>query len=158
MIQLIALSPCIDHKLTLKLFCDRRSVGQSVLVSDTHPKPMNRFLLLWYIHVLGRPNWREDRSVIYSYSCLSLSVTSPTELMTTLTVSFEATGIPVCRFLRLTRLQWRHYNPPPPNWRNLVVPFPSRWRGSPSTQRYYGRFLLFIIHFTAHADRSGQAV
>jgi hypothetical protein len=60
-----------------RLFCDRRSVGQPVLT---------RFLLLSDIcglHVEGRPPWREDGSVIYSYNLLSLFDPSPAELVTT---------------------------------------------------------------------------
>jgi hypothetical protein len=48
-----------------KLFCDRRSVGQSVLVSGYHRELMTRFLLLSDIcglHVAGRPPSREDSS------------------------------------------------------------------------------------------------
>jgi hypothetical protein len=47
---------------------------------------MTRFLLLsglCCLHVVGRPPWREDVSVIYSYISLSLSSPSPAELMTT---------------------------------------------------------------------------
>jgi hypothetical protein len=33
-----------QHKLKLKLIYDRRSVGQSVLVSGSHLEPMTRFL------------------------------------------------------------------------------------------------------------------
>jgi hypothetical protein len=35
------------------------------------------------LHIEGRPPWREDGSVIYSYNLLSLSSPSPTELTTT---------------------------------------------------------------------------
>jgi hypothetical protein len=68
------------------LFCDWRSVGQSVLVSGPHLGPMTRLLLLSDIcslYVEGCPPWREDGSVIYSYSLLSLCGTSPAELITT---------------------------------------------------------------------------
>jgi hypothetical protein len=69
-----------------RLFCDRRSVGQSVLVSGSHLGPVTRFVLLsdiFGLRVVGRPPWREDRSVIYLYNLLSLFRPSPTELMTT---------------------------------------------------------------------------
>jgi hypothetical protein len=48
---------------------DRRSVGQSVLVSGTHPVTMTRFLLLsescGFVDVV-RPLWWEDGSLVYS--------------------------------------------------------------------------------------------
>jgi hypothetical protein len=52
-------------------YCDGQTVGQFVLVSG----PTTRCLLLSDIcgfHVLGRPPWREDGSVIYSYSSMSI--------------------------------------------------------------------------------------
>jgi hypothetical protein len=55
------------------LYYDRRSVGQSVLVSSTHLGLMTRFLLLsdicWCVD-MGRPLWREDGSVVYNCCCL----------------------------------------------------------------------------------------
>jgi hypothetical protein len=75
-----------DKLTQVQLYCDRRSVGQFVLVSDTHPWPLAIFLLLSDIcglHVEGRPSWREDGPVIYSYNSLSLSGPSPEELMAT---------------------------------------------------------------------------
>jgi hypothetical protein len=71
--------------LKFKLYCDWRSVGQFVFLSDPHLGPVTRFLLLSDIcgfHVMGRHPWREDRSVIYSYNLLSLLGPSPAELMT----------------------------------------------------------------------------
>jgi hypothetical protein len=51
-----------------KLCYDRRSVGQTVLVSSTHLKLTTRFLLMsdncGFVDV-GRPLWREDGSVFY---------------------------------------------------------------------------------------------
>jgi hypothetical protein len=52
-----------------KLCYDRRSVGQSVLVSSTHLEPKTRFLLLLYscgFVDVGCPLWRENRSVFYN--------------------------------------------------------------------------------------------
>jgi hypothetical protein len=55
----------------VELYYDRRSVGQSVLLSSPHLGLMTRFLLLsdhcgfWY----GRPLWREDGSVLYNVQC-----------------------------------------------------------------------------------------
>jgi hypothetical protein len=53
-----------------KLCYGRRSVGQSVFVSSPHLGPKTRFLLLshncWFVEV-GRPLWREDRSVAYNW-------------------------------------------------------------------------------------------
>jgi hypothetical protein len=66
--------------IKFQLHPDRRSV---VLVSGPHLAPMSRFLLLLDIcgfHVVGRPPWREDGSVIYLYKSLSLSGQSPAEL------------------------------------------------------------------------------
>jgi hypothetical protein len=72
-----------------KLWYDRRSVEQSVLVSSTYLGPRTRCLLLsnscGFIDV-GRPLWREDASVVYSCCFPSprqpFSGTSPTGLMT----------------------------------------------------------------------------
>jgi hypothetical protein len=48
---------------------DPQSVGQSLLVSSTHPGSKTRFLLLSgsceFVDV-GRPHWREDGSVVYN--------------------------------------------------------------------------------------------
>jgi hypothetical protein len=71
-----------SSRFRFRLFCDRRSVGQSVLLSGPNLGPMTRFLLLSNIcglHVEGR----EVGSVIYSYILLSLFGQSPAELMTT---------------------------------------------------------------------------
>jgi hypothetical protein len=87
-----------------KLFCDRRSVAQSALVSSPHLGSLPRFLLMSDIcglHAVGRPPWREDGSVIYSYNSLSLFGPRPSELMTT-SVSFETTGF---SFRRRTTVQ-----------------------------------------------------
>jgi hypothetical protein len=55
------------------LYYDRRSVGQSVLVSSPHLGLTTRFLLLSdtcrFVDV-GRPLWREDGSVFYNCCCL----------------------------------------------------------------------------------------
>jgi hypothetical protein len=77
---------CNYALLRFRLFCDRRSVGQSVLMSGLHLRPMTRFVLLSGIcslHVVGRPPWREDGSVILSYNLILLPGPSPSELMTT---------------------------------------------------------------------------
>jgi hypothetical protein len=55
------------HLSRFRLFCDRRSVSQSVLVSGPHLGPMTRFLLLSDIcglHVLGRPGLPYKRTVL----------------------------------------------------------------------------------------------
>jgi hypothetical protein len=92
----------IRHSLTLKfkfkLIYDRRSVGQSVLVSAPIWSPLPHFDFLsdncWFLYV-GHPLWREDVSVIYSYNCFwalpkqSLLGRSPAELRPYFTVSFE---------------------------------------------------------------------
>jgi hypothetical protein len=63
--------PTCGYTSQSKLSYDRRSVGQSVLVSGPHLRLMTRFLLLPDIcglHVKGQPSWREDASVIYLYN------------------------------------------------------------------------------------------
>jgi hypothetical protein len=77
-------------KLKLKLIYDRRSVGQSVLLSDSNLEPMTRFCFLsddcGFLDV-WHPLWREDGSVIYLYNCFwalpehSLLGRSPAELL-----------------------------------------------------------------------------
>jgi hypothetical protein len=56
-----------------ELYYDRRSVGQSVLVSSPHLVLMTRFLLLsdtcGFVD-MGRHLWREDGSVFYNCCCL----------------------------------------------------------------------------------------
>jgi hypothetical protein len=51
-----------------KLYYDRRSVGQSVLVSSTHLGLTTIFFPVWQWRVCwcGRPLWREDGSVFYN--------------------------------------------------------------------------------------------
>jgi hypothetical protein len=113
-----------DSWLSFRLFCDRRSVGQSVIVSVL--SGIRGFL------VPERPSWREDGIVIYSYNLLSLSGPSPAELMTTFYCliwdSFNlegqvpqeqggpnippGTGFPFLRLLRLAWLRRRYCNPP----------------------------------------------
>jgi hypothetical protein len=78
--------PCIIGHIGFRLFCDRRSVRQSVLESGLHLGSMTTYLLLsdiFGLHVEERPPWREDGSVIYSYNLLLLSGPSPTDLITT---------------------------------------------------------------------------
>jgi hypothetical protein len=55
---------------SLKLIYDRRSVGQSVLVSVSHLEPITTFLSddCGFLDV-GHLLWREDGSVIYLYNC-----------------------------------------------------------------------------------------
>jgi hypothetical protein len=54
------------------LYYDRRSVGQSILVSSPHLGLMTRFLLLsdncGFVD-MGRPLWREYGSVFYNVQC-----------------------------------------------------------------------------------------
>jgi hypothetical protein len=70
--QLVLNLPLADCDSKSKLCYDRRPVGQSVLVSSTHLGPETGFLLLSDICGVvnvGRPLWREDRSVVYYYCC-----------------------------------------------------------------------------------------
>jgi hypothetical protein len=66
-------------------------------------------------HVEGRPPWREDWSVIYSYNLLSLSCPSPTELMAT---SCCLIGYHI--LLSHTRL-------PQPGWPGPCIYIPQEW-------------------------------
>jgi hypothetical protein len=70
-----------SHLKSKSMLCyDRRSIGQSVLVSSYHLRPKTRFLLLRH------PLWREDGSVVYSCCWSSpeqsFSGPSPAGLMT----------------------------------------------------------------------------
>jgi hypothetical protein len=60
----------LTSKSKLYSYYDRRSVGQSVLVSSTHLAPKTTFLLLsdicGFVDV-RRPPWLEDGSVVYNY-------------------------------------------------------------------------------------------
>jgi hypothetical protein len=61
--------PLLRSKSKSKLCYDRRSVGQSVLVSSTHLGLKNTFLFLsdscGFVDV-GRPLWREDGSAVHN--------------------------------------------------------------------------------------------
>jgi hypothetical protein len=79
-----------DHRTRTKMLCyDRRSVGQSLLVSSPHLRPNTRFLLLSdscrFLDV-SCPLWLEDMSVVYncgwSSTAQSFSGPSPAGLMT----------------------------------------------------------------------------
>jgi hypothetical protein len=63
----------LTYESESELYYDRRSVGQSVLVSSPHLGLMTRFLLLsdhcGFVD-MGRPLWREDASVVYNCCCL----------------------------------------------------------------------------------------
>jgi hypothetical protein len=80
--------------LKLKLSCDRRSVGQSVLVSGSRPYFCFLCDNCGFLDV-GRPLRREDVSVIYSYNCFwalpeqSLSGPIPQNSLPYFTVSCE---------------------------------------------------------------------
>jgi hypothetical protein len=78
-----------SNKSKSKVCCDRRSVGQSVLVSRTHLGPKTKGLLLsdrcGFVDV-EHSLWWEDGSVVYNYCwpspAQSFSNSSPPELMT----------------------------------------------------------------------------
>jgi hypothetical protein len=70
-----------ELKFKLKLNYDRQSVGQSVLVSDTHLGPATNFSVSLKLSLASRgfvilelPLWREDGSVIYCYCWFSPTV------------------------------------------------------------------------------------
>jgi hypothetical protein len=80
-----------SRRVEMRLIYDRRSVGQSVLLSGSHLEPKTRFFFLsnnCEFLDAGHPLWREDGSVIYSYNCFwslpeqSLSGPCPAELVT----------------------------------------------------------------------------
>jgi hypothetical protein len=113
-----------------KLYYDRQSVGQSILVSGTHLGPATYFSpsffcfdSCWFLDV-RHPPWREDGSVIYSYSCfwtLSdqwLSGPGPAELMTVF----------YCLIWDSLNLEGQVsiFIPPPPEKGGQVIP-PGQW-------------------------------
>jgi hypothetical protein len=126
-----------ERSLTSKLCYDRRSAGQSVLVSSTHLWLTMGFLLLsdneGFVDV-GRSLWRENGSAIYNccraWPAQSYSSPSPAGLVTifyclrletppawkarSLSLYPPDTGFAFRRLLRLTWLRWRYSNPPPP--------------------------------------------
>jgi hypothetical protein len=86
-----AVCMCKTLMLKLKLICDRRSVGQCVLVSGSCLEPMTRSLcFVWQLWVssCSAPSLTRGGSVIYSYNCFwalpeqLLSGPSPAELVT----------------------------------------------------------------------------
>jgi hypothetical protein len=129
-----------ELKLKFKLRCDRRSVGQFVLVLGPYLWPTTRFVLLSDIcslRVVGRPPWREDGSAIYLHSLISLLCQVPKNSWPHFTLSSKSpstwrarspylhppwtggpvipsgTGFPFCHLFWLAGLRWRYCNPPP---------------------------------------------
>jgi hypothetical protein len=128
---------------TSKLYCDRRSVGQSVLVSSTHMGPRTRFLLLSVAGLLmwgalsdertGRLQLLLARASIailgsephgtHDHVLLSQIGDSPNlEGQVPVFINPQeqggpvippGTGFPFCHLLRLAGLQWRYWNPSP---------------------------------------------
>jgi hypothetical protein len=105
-----------------KLYYDRRSVDQSILVPSTHLGPKTRFLLLSEscgFVVVGRLLWREDGFVVYNCCwpspALSFSGLSPVELM----IIFCCLRFETPPQRRGPRTGWSSYTPR--HW----VPFPS---------------------------------
>jgi hypothetical protein len=122
-----------------KLCYDRRSVGQSVLVSSTHLGPKTRFLLL--SDSCGAPSLTKGRvcrlQLLLPSPAQSFSGPSPAGLIIFYCLRFETslpggpgpriyipqeqrgpvippgTGFPCRRLLRLAGLLWRYSNPPP---------------------------------------------
>jgi hypothetical protein len=103
-----------QSKSKSKLYFDRQSVGQSVLVSGTHLGPATNFSLSLFDYFLdsfgfvdvGRPLWREVGSVLFSFCQASpvqpFSDLSPTGLMSIVIVSiFETPPTWRARFLYL---------------------------------------------------------
>jgi hypothetical protein len=125
------------------LYCDRWSVGQLVLVSGTHFGPTTRFLLLLYI----------CGPAIYSYKSLSLSSTSPSEVMTT----------SYCLFRDSDNLEDQVPGVPQKSWPHLTASF-----GTPTTWRTRSPYLYlpgtgwpsyntgqWVPHFVASYDLQG---
>jgi hypothetical protein len=102
--------------MKLKLNYDRESVGQSVLVSSPWPDFCSLFDNCGFLAV-GRPLWREDGYVIYSYNCFwalpeqSLLGQSPAELTVIfyshLRLPQPGEPVPVCP----PRTGWTQLNP-----------------------------------------------
>jgi hypothetical protein len=135
----------------LRLFWDRLLVGQSVLVSGP------RFVLLSDIcglHVVGRPPWREDGSVIYSYNLLSLSGPRPSELMTTsycpIWDSPNPEGqVPV---LYSPGTEWPSYSPG--HWVPFLSPLTTRrWRWRHSIPPPTSSLIKIKIKMKLYCDR-----
>jgi hypothetical protein len=118
---------------------DRRSVGQSVLVSGQHLESATTFpfsprKLSSDIYVFintERPLWRDVGSVITCISgigpwqCCHFRVQVPQNLRSYLTVSFE-TGFPFCRLLQLTGLRCKYSKPASTRdelWENQFIYF-----------------------------------
>jgi hypothetical protein len=107
-----------NEKKKSKLCNDRRSIGQSVLVSSTHLGLTTRFLLLpdscGFVDV-GRPLWRENGSSVYN-CCWS----SPAQ-------SFSGSESPLLSQFR-DSLTWRarspYLYPPWTGWLNYI---PRHW-------------------------------
>jgi hypothetical protein len=129
------------YGLKLKLIYDRRSIGQSVLVSGSHLEPMTRFLFsVWRLRV----SWCVTPSLTRGRVCnllvqLLLGLARAVTLgpKSRITVSSETpptwrarspylyplgTGwpsytpghwVPFCRLLRLAGKRWKYSNPPP---------------------------------------------
>jgi hypothetical protein len=97
------------RSVQFRLFWDRWSVDLNVLLVGPRLGLMIRFLLLPNIcglHVLGRPTWREDGSVIFSNR--PISGPSPAELMTSCCLIADY-WVPI-----LPLVTTRRYSNPPP--------------------------------------------
>jgi hypothetical protein len=119
-------------------------------MSGPHLWPTTRFLLLPDIcglHVVGRPSWRENGSVIYLYNSLSLSGPSPEELMTT-------SYCPIRDSLNLEGQVPVFISP-----RNRVAQLYPRALGSNFVASYdsqgYGGGILTRLHFPVTTSRHG---
>jgi hypothetical protein len=131
----------LEVEVKLRPTANRPVYPGAELPSETHDQI---FSLYWQLRVsyCGRPIWREDGSVIYSFNCFwalpeqSLSGPSPAELTTIfhclmilpqpegpgprIYIPQEQdgpvipldTGFPFRRLLRLSGLQWRYSNLP----------------------------------------------
>jgi hypothetical protein len=108
----------------LKSSCDRRSVGQYVIVSSSHLELMTRSFFLsdncWFLDV-GCPLWREDGSVIYCtiasgpWHSSHSRVQVPQNSRPYFTVSFET--LPTWR----ARSTYLLVYPPGTEWPNYAV-------------------------------------
>jgi hypothetical protein len=106
-------SPNISSKLKLKLYCDRQSVGQFVLLSGPDFKLLCLTITLLPLFV-RRPFWREDGSATCSEITHWLGQ-SPYFIPRNRVVQLcpPGTGFPFHRLLRLAGLRRRYSNPPP---------------------------------------------
>jgi hypothetical protein len=126
--------------LIFRLFCDRRSIGQSILVPGPPLEPMTRFFTIGYLRpsCCGAPSLTRGRvcNLLVQFAITLKSKSRRTHdhiLLSRLRlpqpgrpgsciynlqeqggpIILLGTGFPFCRLLRLAGLRWSYSNPPP---------------------------------------------